>query len=107
MSVKKIRELNDELRKTFSGGKFVITPGVDVLSDMDKEILFNKLKNFSSFNEHNDPYKEHDFGCIKFKGEQYFFKIDYYDVDYRCLSPEPSDPAVTCRVLTLMKAEEY
>lgn len=107
MSIEKIRKLNDELRKSFVGGKIVMTCGVNALSVEDKEILFNKLRIFSSFDEHNDPYNEHDFGCIEFKGEQYFFKIDYYDVDYRCLSPDPSDPAVTCRVLTLMKAEEY
>lgn len=93
MSVEKIRRLNDGLRKTFVGGRIVVTQGVNALPDDDKEVLFNKLKTFSSFNEQNDPYTEHDFGCIVFKGDQYFFKIDYYDVDYRCLSPDPSDPA--------------
>jgi hypothetical protein len=40
-------------------------------------------------------------------GNVVFFKIDYFDLDLSNHSPDPSDPAVTRRVMTLMLAEEY
>jgi hypothetical protein len=55
----------------------------------------------------NDPYDEHDFGSVTVAGHVVFFKIDYFDLDLRNHSPDPSEPAVTRRVMTLMLAEEY
>ena len=55
----------------------------------------------------NDPHGEHDFGAFEFDGTPVMFKIDYYDKDLAFHSPDPADPTVTERVITLMLAEEY
>lgn len=107
MSAEKIRELNDRLRQSLSGGKIMITQGVKALSEADKQILLNKVRTFDLFTKDNDPYGEHDFGCVNFKGEQFFWKIDYYDVDYQYVSLDAGDETITNRVLTIMRAEEY
>ncbi|MGQ3238854.1 DUF3768 domain-containing protein [Shinella sp.] len=41
------------------------------------------------------------------KGVRYFWKIDYYDLDLRHAAPDPTDPAFTMRVMTVMRADEY
>jgi hypothetical protein len=109
---KKIAELNDAFRKTFVGGKVVTSRGVaDLLSNglvyRQYQRLMLAVKTFDTFTEDNDPYGEHDFGKITIDGTDYFWKIDYYDKDMDMGSPDPADPAVTTRVLTIMKAEEY
>ena len=35
------------------------------------------------------------------------FKIDYYDQNLSMHSPDPADPAITQRVITIMLAEDY
>src|SRR5215203_2131535 len=62
---------------------------------------------FDAFTSDNDPYGEHDFGAVTVDGQVIFFKIDYYDADLLHLSPDPANPALTCRVMTIMLADEY
>jgi hypothetical protein len=57
--------------------------------------------------EDNDPHGERDFGSLGLRGQRLFWKIDYYDLALEYGSPDPADPAVTRRVLTLMLADEY
>ena len=103
----KIRVLNDRFRRTFHGGKVLMTSGVSSLSFPQQIVLQNLVRTFDDFDEDNDPYGEHDFGKIDLNDETYFWKIDYYDVDFECLSPDPTDETVTNRVLTVMRADEY
>jgi len=103
----RIRQLNDDFRRTFSGGKVVMTAGVNALPDADKAAVLRMVQAFDAFNRENDPHGEHDFGTIDLAGESYFFKVDYYSPDMEGGSEDPSDPEKTTRVLTIMRADEY
>jgi hypothetical protein len=62
---------------------------------------------FDAFSPDNDPHGEHDFGVVQVDGQVIMFKIDYYDQDLQYASCNPSDPEVTCRIMTVMLAKEY
>lgn len=103
-----IAGLNDLLRATFPTGKVVATEGIAALPDDTRSAVMEAVQRFDAFTPDNDPHGEHDFGAIDIAGAgRVFWKIDYYDRDYLYGSPDPSDPAVTARVLTIMLAEEY
>lgn len=104
---KTIAAQNDTFRKTFCGGKVLLTCGISTLSLMQQAEIINKVKNFNTFTKDNDPYGEHDFGCFDYHGRQVFWKIDLYDLNYEFYSPQPDDETQTNRVLTIMFAEEY
>jgi Protein of unknown function (DUF3768) len=46
-------------------------------------------------------------GSIELAGQTYFFKLDYYAQNMDGGSEDPTDPAKTTRVLTIMRADEY
>jgi Protein of unknown function (DUF3768) len=62
---------------------------------------------FDDFCHANDPHEEHDFGSFEAEGHTIYFKIDYLDRSLNYHSPDPTDPAVTVRVITVMLADEY
>ena len=103
----RIRTLNDELRQHLLGGGAVMTAGIAALGSEAVTRLVQTIAVFDEFCAANDPHDEHDFGCFDFDGTPVVFKIDYYDKHLNCHSPDPADPAVTERVITLMLAEEY
>ena len=103
----RIRKLNDAFRNSFNGGQVYLSSGVAALDPPAKAKLLEAVRTFTDFDEGNDPHGEHDFASIEVDGENYFFKIDYYDTDIRYLSDDPGDPAITRRVMTIMLASEY
>ena len=103
----KIRTLNDTFRKTGRGGRIMLTQGIQALGQKPVAEIIAKVRAFDQFNEGNDPYKEHDFGKIVHGHDTVFWKIDYYDRAMEFQSPDPADPVVTTRVMTVMMAEEY
>jgi hypothetical protein len=103
----RIRALNDAFRRTFVGGAVMITQGVEAMPLDQRRSLLQKIRSFDAFGEDNDPHDEHDFGSIDEGGVRYFFKIDYYDRKTEFGSPDPADPAVTTRIMTIMRADEY
>ena len=102
-----IRTLNDQLRKHFVGGTAVMTPGVAALGQEAVDRIVQTIAVFDDFCHANDPHEEHDFGAFDADGHKVFFKIDYYDESLTYHSPDPADPSVTKRVITIMLAEEY
>ena len=103
----RIRELNDAFRKSFVGGKVMLTQAVDGLNETEKATLLAKIRAFADFNGDNDPHREHDFVSVVHGGISYFGKIDYYDKEMTMGSEDPADPSMTVRVLTIMRADEY
>lgn len=103
----RIRALNDQLRSTGNGGLTLVTRGV-----LEHGLVFAARARAAiakdvTFSQANDPYAEHDFGAIDIEGNRLFWKIDYYDLAREFGSTDPSDPAVTSRVMTIMMADEY
>ena len=106
-SAEHIRALNDAFRRTFVGGAVMITAGVEGMPLDQRRSLLAKVRAFDVFTDDNDPHGEHDFGSIDEGGVRYFWKVDCYDRATEFGSPDPADPAVTVRVLTVMLASEY
>ena len=112
-SSEQIRALNDAFRtQPFIGAalasdELVITRGVADYGNDFADRAVTAVRRFSNFTEDNDPYGEHDFGSFDLDAVKLFWKIDYYDRKLEYGSPDPADPAVTRRVLTILLAEEY
>jgi hypothetical protein len=102
-----IRALNDELRQNLTTGTALMTAGVEALGAEAVARIVKTIAIYDDFCHANDPYEEHDFGSFEVDGHTIFFKIDYYDSTLTVHSPDPSDPAVTKRVITILLAQEY
>lgn len=103
----RVRELNDRFRRTFCGGRVLLTSGIQALRPNQLINVLQKIRSFDDFSSDNDPYQEHDFGAVEGPAGRVFWKIDYYDKQLAGGSPDPADPGVTERVMTVMLAEEY
>ena len=103
-----IRRFNDTLRTQAQGGHIGVTPRVAALPPDDLARVCRAVKNYSLFTPDNDPNSEHDFGSVLIDGRfTIAWKIDAYDHSLTKGSPDPADPAVTMRVLTIMTGDEY
>ena len=101
-TTERIRALNDELRRNLPNGHAVMTAGVAALGPEAVARIVKTIAVYDDFCHANDPYEEHDFGSFEADGHMIFFKIDYYDKALTAHSPDPSDPSVTERVITIM-----
>ncbi len=107
VSTARVRALNDRFRQTGAGGRMLMTAGIAALPRDEQLAIVAAVMAFEVFDTGNDPHREHDFGALRVGAHRVMFKVDYYDRSERVHSPDPSDAAVTCRVLTIMLAEEY
>jgi hypothetical protein len=90
-----------------TGGRVVMTAGVNALLSGVKAMVIRKVATFADFTADNDPHGEHDFGSFVLAGQTFFWKIDYYAPTIEFSSEDPADPEKTTRVLTIMLASEY
>lgn len=102
-----IATLNDKFRKSFIGGEVLLSAGIAAMCSEDKANIVSMVQNFDNFTPDNDPYGEHDFFSIDYKCNKIFAKIDYYDLNHKYMSEDPSNPDITNRVLTIMTVYEY
>lgn len=103
----RIRELNDQLRTRAEGGRVVLTQGIAALDERLLAEVLAAIQEFDAWTPDNDPHGEHDFLAVQVQDLIVFAKIDYWDLDYAMHSPDPSEPEVTLRVMTVMLAREY
>jgi len=68
MTAEEIRALNDGFGTTMTGGRVLMTAGVDALPSDVKAIVIRRVAAFSDFNGDNDPHSEHDFGSFDLAG---------------------------------------
>ena len=107
LQTQRIRQLNDALRILGKGGRVMFTDGIVGHGlDFAAEVM-KAVTSFDDFTPDNDPWDEHDCATVKVGSQIVIWKIDYYDRELTFHSPDPADPAVTCRVLTIMLADEY
>ncbi|MDB5539169.1 MAG: hypothetical protein JWQ89_896 [Devosia sp.] len=106
-SSRAIAALNDRLRTTGTGGRMVVTAGLAALGKTQVDLALAIVAVFNAFDAGNDPHGEHDCATVEFGPETLIWKIDYYDRALSAHSPNPADPSVTERVMTVMLAEEY
>jgi len=103
----RIRRLNDNFRRSFQGGKVLITSGVQGLGPVFVQEILLAVQQFEQFAPGNDPYEEHDFGAFSSGRQRLCWKIDYYDPSMQSGSRDPSNRIETARVLTVMLVSEY
>ncbi|MBL6613175.1 MAG: DUF3768 domain-containing protein [Reyranella sp.] len=102
-----IAAFNDALRCRGAGGQVVLTRGIAALNAALMFAVLQAVRSFAAFTPDNDPHGEHDCAVVEVEGMQVIWKVDYYDRAMTNLSRDPTDPAVTVRILTVMLAEEY
>ena len=116
--IARVASLNDGLRKAIhSPGRdqVVMTAGVAALiGDVAlfrgfrrRAEIIRMVRDYDAFTPDNDPLGEHDFGRFEFDGAILYWKIDYYDLELVFGSPDPANPEITTRVLTILLAEDY
>jgi hypothetical protein len=105
--LERIRQLNDEARMHLTDGTLFVTPGISALPADDLAAILERVRSFDDFDAENDPYGTHDFGALDHQAHRIFWKVDCYDWKMQGGSPDPADPRVTKRTLTVMLASEY
>jgi hypothetical protein len=101
-----LQQQNDLFRQTMLPSprhRVVLTESV--ANSPYREGIVSAVRVFAEFTPDNDPHGEHDFGRVTVQGEDYLWKIDYYDLAFEYGADPHTEPHA--KVLTVMRAEEY
>ncbi len=77
VDVSRIRDLNDQLWRSLTGGMLVMTRGIIALGAKRQMAILSAVAAFDAFDPGNDPYGEHHFGALTVDNTRNFFKVDY------------------------------
>lgn len=103
-----IARLNDYFRITGKDGWHFLSVEVSALSVPVKDEIVSAVRGFDDFVPAFDVMGEHDCGYLVIEGQEIVWKITYYRRDHdKSLVPDPMNPIVTKRVMTIMSMEEY
>ena len=106
-TAERIRALNDAFRRTFVGGMVMITAGVEAMPVAQRRSLLQKVRAFDAFTRRQRSPRRTRLRRDRRGRRPLLLEIEYYDRATEMGSPDPADPAVTTRVLTIMRADEY
>jgi hypothetical protein len=76
-----IQQLNGAFRTSLSAdlGRVVMTNGIASSDAETIALILEAVRTYDQFDEGIDQYGEHDMGRFALSGEDYYWKIDYYD----------------------------
>ncbi|WP_455963628.1 DUF3768 domain-containing protein [Methylorubrum aminovorans] len=60
-----MRDLNEAFRRSFSGGRVVLSDGVAAQPDAARAGILAAVRKFERFDADNDFYVEHDVGAVQ------------------------------------------
>lgn len=108
-STEKIRALNIAFwREPHKHGRLMMSR---YIADRDPDFhtkCLEALRVYDGWNADNDPHGEADMCILDIDGEKVWAKLDYYSrANLNYGSEDPSDPAKTFRIGTLLFPDEY
>lgn len=102
-----VRALNDAFRISFTSTELYTSPQIlDLDIDTQSEIL-DRVRNYRTFNEENDPDGFHQWGRFLVNDEPYVWEIFCLTPDGKHLSKNPLDLDFTRRHMMVMCENEY
>jgi Protein of unknown function (DUF3768) len=115
--VETIARLNDEVRAKLKINSPCLSLTMGILSLGRDELprIVEGISTYESFGDGEDPFSERDFGVFDLPiGDskekvvhKIAWKIDYYDNNLELNSPDPANPAFTCRIITVSIEGEF
>jgi Protein of unknown function (DUF3768) len=83
----------------------VFVGGLGKAAAVEKLAVYKAVREFTAFSDGDDPNAEQ--GKFTLNGQDYAWKIDYYDENLEFGSDNTADPSITKRVLSIFYADDY